>query len=167
MQVYGSYISFGEDCMPLYLWSYIVRNFRMGSFAGYRQDHLTNSSRPYVRVSVPGATGKMDRLKVFWRRVHSVCRNQPIADWDGLAHPIDEESHKATCWAIEKWIFCHFGYQVGALFTPYMGIRSGGLRNSGFVLDEKNTRFNVVEIHMNGCIKRNTSALKKTSRCIK
>ena len=36
------------------------------------------------------------------------------------------DAKKATCWAIEKWTFCHFGYQVGAIFTPYLGIRSEG-----------------------------------------
>ena len=29
---------------------------------GYSQDHLTNSSKPYIRVSDPRAPGKMDRL---------------------------------------------------------------------------------------------------------
>ena len=33
---------------------------------------------------------------------------------------------KASCWAIERGTFCHFRYQVGALFNPYLGIRSGG-----------------------------------------
>ena len=42
-QVFGSCISFGEDCMPLNLGSYII-------------------SRPYVRVSEPGSPGKMDSL---------------------------------------------------------------------------------------------------------
>ena len=39
---------------------------------GSYQDHLTNSSKPYVRVSDPGAPGKMDRLNLrfFWRRVY-------------------------------------------------------------------------------------------------
>ena len=44
----------------------------MGFFAGYSQDHLTNSSRPYVKVIDPGAPGKMDRLNLrfFWRRMY-------------------------------------------------------------------------------------------------
>ena len=43
------------------------------------------------------------------------------------AHPcLSRAANKATCWAIEKWIFCHFGYQVGALFTLYLGIRIEG-----------------------------------------
>ena len=49
-----------------------VRNFRMGFFASHYQDHLTKSSRPYVRVSDPGAPGKMDRfmLRFFWKRLY-------------------------------------------------------------------------------------------------
>ncbi len=27
---------------------------------------------------------------------------------------------------IQTLTFCHFGYQVGAIFTPYLGIRSEG-----------------------------------------
>ena len=37
----------------------------MGSFAGYFQDHLTNSLKPCVRVSDPGAPGKMDIKLAF------------------------------------------------------------------------------------------------------
>ncbi len=41
----------------------------MGIFACYSQDHLTESSRPQIRVSDPAAPGQKERLNVtFFRR---------------------------------------------------------------------------------------------------
>ncbi len=40
---------------------------------------------------------------------------------------LNRSTNKATCWAAKMWKFCHFGHQVGTLFIPYMGTRSGSL----------------------------------------
>ena len=55
---FRSCLSFGEECMSVNLGLYII------------------SSRPYVRVSDPGAPEKMERLKLrfFWKRVY-------LRDW--------------------------------------------------------------------------------------
>ena len=47
------------------------------------------------------------------------------------------------------WTFCHFGYQVGALFTRSLyGHKEWRSAYSSSVLDGKNTRFIVAAVHM-------------------
>ena len=46
---------------------------------------------------------------------------------------------KAPCWAIEMWIFCHFGYHVKTL--SLYGHKKWWSAYSGLVLDEDNTSF--------------------------
>ena len=52
--------------------------------------------------------------------------------------------NKATCWAIDMWTFCHFGYKVGGIFTQLYEYKQWWYAYSGFVLDEDSTQFSVV-----------------------
>ncbi len=54
MQGFESCISFGVDCMPVDLGSCIISTRLL----------VTNCRKPHVKVSVPGAPGKMDILKL-------------------------------------------------------------------------------------------------------
>ena len=51
----------------------ILSNSLESNFCIYLQDHLTNLTWPWVRVSDPGSSGEMDEINVhfFWRRVYN------------------------------------------------------------------------------------------------
>ena len=58
------------------IWEGNVKNFRMRSFASHSQDHITKSSKPYVRVSDPGANGQIKVAFLLEKSVTDLPRTQ-------------------------------------------------------------------------------------------